>query len=808
MPENHSTSRIAVVKKSLTRKYFTADHGYKRANYRMSEIELKREDGSTAVAKRKVSVPEHWSDRAALIAASKYFTDKEGGVDRMLARVVSAITSFGRDSGYFETHEEADIFAEELWHILESQRAAFNSPVWFNVGVQPKPQCSACFILNVNDNMESILTWYRDEGRIFCSGSGAGINLSKLRSKYERLSGRGFSSGPLSFMRAADASAGVIKSGGKTRRAAKMVVMDYDHPEIFDFIECKVDAENMIRALINAGFSGGIDGDARMNAPFQNANNSIRVTDDFMRRVMEDRDFTTKLVTTYAIHETYAAKPTFRKISEAAWKCGDPGLQFDDEIQRMHTNPQAGRINASNPCSEYFHLDNTACNLASIKLTKFLCEDGDFMINDFIHTVEVMITAQDILVDMAGYPTEEITSNAHKYRELGLGYADLGAAIMRQGFAYNSELGRSFASAVTALMTGAAYRQSSRIGQRLGCAEGLEPTAMQAVLINHLTALETVAARSRQLGNLRGFTGFEDIADAADTAWRDAIVHYRDIRNTQATVIAPTGTIALMMDCDTTGGEPPIALTATKELVGGGTMSFVNQSVGPALRKIGYEDQDIERVVEYIKQNGTIEGGIAESLLPIFDCAFKPANGVRTISPEGHIRMCAAIQPFISGGISKTVNLPASATIEDVEEMYLLAWRLKLKSVSVYRDGCKAIQVLSVSGNKPEEVIRVAPTLEPRPVRYRLPDLRQSITQHFNIAGHKGYITVGKYPDGAPGEIFDLNVKTRKHGRGVCQRLCYGAELLSAIRRAAGVHHSQVQAFLFRASWVHPPRSY
>ena len=737
------------------------------------------EGGEVVFEQRDIEVPASWSQLATNVVASKYFRgplgtpERETSVKQLLGRVVGSIRGWGIDQGVFETTADADVFADELTHLLVEQKASFNSPVWFNVGVEPKPQCSACFILSVDDTMESILDWYRREGIIFKGGSGSGVNLSRIRSSRERLGGGGTASGPVSFMRAADASAGVIKSGGKTRRAAKMVVLDVEHPDIMEFVRCKAEEERKAWTLIDAGYDGSLDGPAYSSIFFQNANNSVRVTDDFMRAVADGSAWQTKFVTTGEIADTYSARDVMREIAGAAHFCGDPGMQFDTTINDWHTCPNTGRISASNPCSEYMHLDNSACNLASINLMRFLSSAGDLEVADFRHAVDILITAMDILVDASSYPTPEIGRNAHSFRELGLGYANLGALLMELGLPYDSEAGRQYAGAVTALLCGEAYLQSARLAEVMGPFEGYETnrTPMLRVIEKHRAQAMKLSTAHVPL----------ELLHAARSAWDQALVEGREngFRNSQATVLAPTGTIAFMMDCDTTGVEPDIALVKYKKLVGGGMLKMVNGTVPSALKRLGYDSHEVQAIVEYLEAEDTIEGApsLKDEHLPVFDCAFKPAKGSRTISPEGHLRMMGAVQPFLSGAISKTVNMPTETTPEEVEEAFLLAWRLGLKAVAVYRDGCKRTQPLNVKKTDttsssaeaaaPQPVATVtalrdasAATLD-QAVRRRLPADCRSIRHKFDVAGHEGYIHVGFYDDGTPGEIF---IKMAKEG--------------------------------------------
>jgi ribonucleoside-diphosphate reductase alpha chain len=731
-----------------------------QADWELRSALIAGEDGRVVFEQHDVEVPRSWSQTATNVVVSKYFrgplgdSRRETSVRQLIGRVVETIAKWGETQGYFADDACRDTFKAELAYLLVSQTASFNSPVYFNVGIEEKPQCSACFILKVEDNMDSILNWYRNEGMIFKGGSGAGVNLSALRSCRERLSSGGTASGPLSFMKAADASAGVIKSGGKTRRAAKMVVLNADHPDIAKFITCKQDEEKKAWALIEAGYDSSLDGDAYGSVYFQNANNSVRVTDEFMHAIADDAEWRTRFVKNGAAADTYRARELLKMIAEAAWACGDPGMQFDTTINGWHTCPNSGRINASNPCSEYMHLDNSACNLASLNLLKFVDERGDFNVKAFRHAVDVMITAQDIIVDNSSYPTEEIARNAHAFRELGLGYANLGATLMALGMPYDSEQGRGYAAAVTALMTGEAYLQSARIAGALGPFEGYganrEP--MLAVIERHRACARELKPEYVPLELLR----------AARDAWDEALKAgiSAGYRNSQATVIAPTGTIAFMMDCDTTGIEPDIALIKYKKLVGGGMLKIVNQTVPRAMKRLGYDSREIQEMIEYLDEHETIEGAphLADAHQAVFDCAFKPRAGSRTIHYQGHLKMMGAVQPFISGAISKTINMPAEVTVEEVGEAYVTAWKLGLKAVAIYRDGSKRTQPLN-TGKSAEQgsnlVAAAAASLDEfRPYRRKLPDERKSITHKFDIAGHEGYITVGMYDDGYPGEIF------------------------------------------------------
>src|SRR5881296_2387516 len=689
------------------------------------------ETGEVVFEQRDVEVPRSWSQLATNVVVSKYFRgtlgtpQRERSVRQLIGRVVSTLGEWGEAQGYFATPDDRQTFTDELSHLLLHQKVSFNSPVWFNMGVEPKPQCSACFILSVDDTMDSILDWYRREGIIFKGGSGSGVNLSRLRSSRERLGGGGTASGPVSFMRAADASAGVIKSGGKTRRAAKMVVLNADHPDVADFIRCKAEEERKAWALIAAGYDASLDGPAYGSIFFQNANNSVRVTDDFMHAALEGRSWSTRYVTNGAVAETRPARDLLRLIAQATWQCGDPGMQFDTTINDWHTCPNTGRINASNPCSEYMHLDDSACNLASLNLMQFVEPDGSFDVAAFRHAVDIVIAAQDILVDRSSYPTPEIGATAHAYRELGLGYANLGALLMSLGLPYDSDAGREFAAAVTALMCGEAYRHSAALAAVLGPYEGYAR--------NREPQLGVIEKHRAHAYKLDPALVPLDLLAAAREAWDGAreAARRHGVRNSQVTVLAPTGTIAFMMDCDTTGVEPDIALVKYKKLVGGGVLKLVNNTVPRALRRLGYDSKEVQEIVEYIDEQETIEGApsLTAEHLPVFDCAFRPARGARSIHPLGHLRMMGAVQPFISGAISKTINVPENATVEDIEEAYIEAWKLGLKAVAVYRDGCKKTQPLNTT--KPLAAkAELAPSVPsgiaagvgmPGPTRRRLP---------------------------------------------------------------------------------------
>jgi len=717
-----------------------------------------------AFEQREVEFPKSWSQNATNIVAQKYFRgqlgspERERSVKQMISRVAGTIARWGREGGYFASEADAEAFEAELTYILLHQIAAFNSPVWFNVGFEEQPQCSACFILSVEDTMESILAWNTKEGMIFRGGSGSGVNLSKIRGSMEPLSKGGTASGPVSFMRGADAWAGTIKSGGKTRRAAKMVVLDIDHPDIREFIWCKAKEEEKARVLREAGFDMSIDGEGFISIQYQNANNSVRVTDEFMRAVEEDRPWHLIARTTgQPIGEPIPARQLMREIAEAAWRCADPGIQYDTTINRWHTCPNSGRINASNPCSEYMHVDDSACNLASLNLMKFRREDGGFDVEAFKHVVDVVFLAQEIIVGPSAYPTEEIARNARAFRQIGLGYANLGALLMAGAMPYDSDAGRATAAAITALMTGRAYLASARIAAAMGpyerYAENREPH--NRVMAMHREAVGRID---------REAVADPALLEAAARTWEETVREGEryGYRNAQATVLAPTGTISFLMDCDTTGIEPDFSLVKHKELVGGGRMTIVNRTVGLALKTLGYSPHEIDQIEAYLREQGTVVGapGLKEEHLPVFDVAV----GERAISPRGHLLMMAAVQPFISGAISKTVNLPASTTVEEIEQTYIEGWRLGLKALAIYRDGSKTAQALYTadkqSGGQPLSIEQrieraVAEALEKAPPRRRrMPAERQSITHKFSIGGHEGYITAGMYDDGTVGEIF------------------------------------------------------
>ena len=718
------------------------------------------EQGKVVFEQRDVEIPSFWSQQATNIVVSKYFRGpmgsptRERSVKQLIGRVVDTLTKWARTQRYFASEDDLQAFSDDLKHLLVFQKAAFNSPVWFNCGFDEAPQCSACFINSVEDTMDSILTLARTEGMLFKFGSGTGTNLSSIRSSRELLAGGGTASGPVSFMKGYDAFAGVIKSGGKTRRAAKMVVLDVDHPDILDFITCKVDEERKAWALIDAGYDGSFNGTAYSSVFFQNSNNSVRVSDAFMRAVLDDGEWQTRAVTDDRVMDTLKARDLMRQIAEGTHVCGDPGMQFDTTINDWHTCPNTDRIRASNPCSEYMFLDDSACNLSSLNLMKFLAEGGGFDAEAFAAGVRTMITAQEIIIDNASYPTEAIGRNSHDYRPLGLGYANLGALLMSRGLPYDSDEGRDWAGVLTALMTGEAYAQSARIardhgGPFAGHAANREP--FLRIMGKHRAALKGINTDHVP----------ETLFAAASRSWDDAVElgEAFGYRNAQTTVLAPTGTIGFMMDCDTTGVEPDIALVKYKKLVGGGLMKIVNKTVPMALHNLGYEPAQVDAIVAYIDEHEMIEGAphLAPKHVPVFDCAFKPAHGSRSIHYMGHVKMIGATQPFISGAISKTINVPTDATVEDIEQAYIDAWRLGTKAVSIYRDGSKRTQPLNTA--RPPHTATTQTPATPQPVRHRLPDERQAITHKFDIAGHEGYITVGLYETGAPGEIFLVMAK-------------------------------------------------
>src|SRR6516225_4542162 len=743
------------------RRYFTREgvSPYDTVEWEYRTAAITSESGEVIFEQKNVEVPKGWSMTATNIVASKYFhgkretPERESSVRQLIGRVARTIRNWGVEGGYFATTDAADIFYDELSYLLLHQMMAFNSPVWFNCGVEAKPQCSACFINSVEDTMGSILELAKTEGMLFKWGSGTGSNLSPIRSSKEQLSGGGTASGPVSFMKGFDAFAGVIKSGGKTRRAAKMVILNVSHPDIVEFINSKANEEKKAWVLLDNGYGGGVDGEAYSSVFFQNANHSVRVTDEFMHAVANDGDWSTRSIVTGEPVDTYKARELMRMIAESAYICGDPGMQYDTTINRWHTSKNTAPINASNPCSEYMFLDDSACNLASLNLLKFADKDGRFEIESFRKAVDITITAQEIIVGFASYPTKKIEINSYDYRPLGLGYANLGALLMSQGIAYDSDYGRDYAAAITAMMTGEAYLQSAKISGELGPCAGFE--------VNRRPFLDVMRMHRDSVKRINRNNIPAEMYDAAWSACSDAVdlgvLH--GYRNSQTSVLAPTGTIGFMMDCDTTGIEPDLALVKYKKLVGGGTIKIVNNTVPPALRKLGYDDPTVKAIVDFVNDRGTIEGapGLKPEHLPVFDCAFKATNGTRSIHYMGHLKMMGAVQPFISGAISKTVNLPSAVSIEEIEQAYIEGWKLGLKAVAVYRDGSKRTQPLSTSATdaKPGS----ATVTESRPVRRHLPVERHSITHKFSVAGHEGYLTIGMYEDGTPGEIFIVMAK-------------------------------------------------
>jgi len=754
------------------RRHFTAPgvHPYDQVVWERRDAQIKNwKDGSVAFEQLGVEFPVSWSLNATNIVSQKYFrgtpgtSEREDSMRQVIDRVADTITKWGVECGYFIDQDEAESFCSELKFILITQRAAFNSPVWFNIGVSGVPQqASACFILAVDDTMDAILNWYKEEGTIFKGGSGAGINLSNIRSSAEHLKGGGTASGPVSFMRGADASAGTIKSGGKTRRAAKMVILNASHPDIEEFIWCKSREEKKARALRDAGFDMDLDGSDSFSVQYQNANNSVRVSDDFMQAVKDDADWNLTAVKDGRVVRTIRARDLWRQIATASWECADPGLQFDTTINKWHTAHAAGRINGSNPCSEYMHIDNSACNLASINLLKYLNDDDSFDVESYMHTIEVMFTAQEILVGNADYPTEKIAENSRLFRQLGLGYANLGALLMALGMPYDSTGGRAWAAALTSLMTGHAYATSARTASRMGPFAGF--SANERYMLN---VLRMHRDANLEIDNLDVVQ--PSLVEAATASWDSAVRDGEEygVRNSQASVLAPTGTIGLMMDCDTTGVEPDLGLVKFKKLVGGGNMTIVNQTVPRALSQLGYEGPVVDRIVAYIDENKTIVGSpdLKAEHLPVFACSM----GDNTIHYEGHVRMMGAVQPFLSGAISKTVNMPQEATIEDIEELHMLSWELGVKAVAVYRDNCKVGQPLSTmkkdgeqgsstggdaSGAATQIIERIVERVVHQPVREKLPRSRRGRTFEFRVADCKGFATIGEYSDGRPGEVF------------------------------------------------------
>jgi ribonucleoside-diphosphate reductase alpha chain len=760
--------------------------------WRTHDAVIKNAEGKVIFEQKGIRAPASWSETSINIAASKYFRiiggRRESSVDGMIRRVCHWMAERGLELGYLETPEEVATFEESLSYLMVQQMAAFNSPVWFNVGVREPPQCSACFIQSVTDDMDSILALATSEGRLFKGGSGTGSNLSALRGSHERLSGGGIASGPVSFMRAFDALAGVIKSGGTTRRAAKMVILNMDHPDIVDFIDCKVKEEEKALALIRQGYSSNFDGtdadSAYASIAYQNANHSVRIPDAFMEAVVRDGEWKTTNRTDHSVAGTYRARELWRKLAYAAWRCGDPGVQYDDHTNDWHTSPNSGRINASNPCSEYLFLDDTACNLASINLMKFLDPKGALDVELFRQSVRTMILAMEILVDASSYPTPAIAQNSHDFRPLGLGYANLGALLMHYGLAYDSEEGRTLAAGVSAVLSAEGYHMSSEIAKRMAPFAGFEKNRapMLRVMAKHSRAAEQVTVNDPRL---------TPILTAAVDRWHDTVKagELWGYRNAQISVIAPTGTIGLLMGCDTLGLEPELSLVKTKNLVGGGVMRMVNRTVPDGLTALGYSPDEVREIAAYVERTGTIEGapGLDPEDLGVFDCALAPVGGNRTIAPMGHLKMLGAVQPFLSGGASKTINLPSDATVEEIEKIYLEAWRLGIKSVALYRDGCKASQPFETGQGK------TVPGDSRTAARERLPVQRKAVTHHFEVGGHDGYVTVGLYPDGRPGEIFfrvtkegsTVNGLMDSLGISMSMALQHGVPLRDLVRKLA-----------------------
>ncbi|HYI74847.1 MAG TPA: vitamin B12-dependent ribonucleotide reductase [Gaiellaceae bacterium] len=737
------------------KRYFTVPgiDPFDAIEWELRDAHIPGKDGPT-FEQKDVEFPRFWSQTATNIVAQKYFRgrmaspERERSVKQMIGRVVDTIGGWGREGGYFATDDEADTFEAELKAILVNQYASFNSPVWFNVGFEAQPQCSACFILSIDDSMESILDWIRREGVIFRGGSGSGLNLSRLRSSKEQLSKGGYASGPVSFMRGADASAGTIKSGGKTRRAAKMVVLDVDHPDVEEFIWCKAKEERKARVLESAGYDMSLNSPDWASIQYQNANNSVRVTDGFMEAVIEGKEWNLTARTDGSVVETTDARDLLRQLAEAAWECADPGVQYDTTINSWHTLPNTGRINASNPCSEYMSIDDSACNLASLNLMKFRREDGEFDVEAFEHAVDVVFLAQEIAVGYSSYPTPEIGRNAKAFRQLGLGYANLGALLMARGLPYDSDEGRAYAAAITALMTGRGYRKSAEVARRMGPFAGYQPNAaaMTGVIAKHRAAV----------GNIdHSHSVPEDLLSAARRSWDDALSlgEVSGFRNAQATVLAPTGTISFMMDCDTTGVEPDFSLVKSKRLVGGGEITIVNKTVPMALAKLGYAPTEAAEVVAFIDERNTIVGApsVKTEHYPVFDCAI----GDRAINYMGHVKMMGAVQPFISGAISKTVNLPEEITVDEISQLLIESWQLGVKAIAIYRDNCKVAQPLSKKGDAGATTLSpVSVGMGALPQRRRLPDDRTEVGRKFKVGEYEGYIHVGLFDDGTPGDIF------------------------------------------------------
>ena len=754
--ETHQIPKVPPGEYRYQRRYTKPGvHPYDTVKWELRDATITDHNGQIIFEQKKVETPSFWSQTATNIVASKYFrgrlgtNERESSIRQLLDRVAKTITRWGVKGRYFQDEDEAQTFEAELTHILLYQMAAFNSPVWFNVGVEERPQCSACFINSVKDDMRSIMQLAMTEGMLFKYGSGTGSNLSNLRSSKEHLSTGGKASGPVSFMKGYDAFAGVIKSGGRTRRAAKMVILNTDHPDIVEFIWSKANEEKKAWALIDAGYDGSVDGEAYGSVFFQNANHSVRVTDDFMHAVTDDKEWQTHYITNHKVADTYKAADLMRQMAEAAYICGDPGIQFDTTVNEWNPCSNTDRINASNPCSEYMFLDDSACNLASLNLVKFRTPDGELDVESFKHAVEIVITAQEILVDNASYPSPGIEKNSHDYRPLGMGYANLGALLMSLGIPYDSDKGRNYSAAISALMSGHAYSTSSLISKRLGPFRGY--TSNEKPFLNVIGM-----HRSHAYKVLRGDVP-RDLVDAAVKSWDEALSlgERFGFKNAQISVIAPTGTIAFMMDCDTTGIEPDIALVKYKWLVGGGVIKIVNNTVPEALKRLGYPLEEADAILQYLRDNDTIEGAphLKPEHLPVFDCAFKPSKGTRSIHYMGHVKMMSAVQPFISGAISKTVNMPNSVTVDEIMQTYVNAWKMGLKAIAIYRDGSKRTQPLTTSMQEKEKAKSVEQVVY-KPLRRRLPDQREATIHKFSMNGNEGYLMVGLYSDGTPGEIF------------------------------------------------------
>ena len=754
--ETHQIPKVSLGEYRYKRRYTKPGiHPYDIVKWEQRDATITDHKGQAIFEQKKVDVPSFWSQTATNIVASKYFrgrlgtSDRESSARQLLDRVAKTITRWGLKGRYFQDEEEAQTFEAELTHILLHQMAAFNSPVWFNVGVEERPQCSACFINSVQDDMRSIMHLAVTEGMLFKYGSGTGSNLSNLRSSKEHLSTGGKASGPVSFMKGFDAFAGVIKSGGRTRRAAKMVILNADHPDIVEFIWSKANEEKKAWALIDAGYDGSVDGEAYGSVFFQNANHSVRVTDDFMHAVTDDKDWQTHYITNKKVADTYKATDLMRQMAEAAYICGDPGIQFDTTVNEWNPCSNTDRINASNPCSEYMFLDDSACNLASLNLMKFRTAEGELDVESFRHAVEIIITAQEILVDNASYPTPSIEKNSHDYRPLGMGYANLGALLMSLGIPYDSEKARNYSAAISALMSGHAYSTSSLIAKRLGPFRGYSS--------NEKPFLNVIGMHRSHAYKIPRDDVPRELVDAAVKSWDEALSlgERFGFRNAQISVIAPTGTIAFMMDCDTTGIEPDIALVKYKWLVGGGVIKIVNNTVPEALKRLGYSLTETDAILQYLRDNDTIEGAphLKPEHLPVFDCAFKPNKGSRSIHYMGHVKMMSAVQPFISGAISKTVNMPNAVTVDEIIQTYVNAWKMGLKAIAIYRDGSKRTQPLTTSIDEKEKAKPVEKVVY-KPLRRRLPDQREATIHKFTVNGNEGYLMVGLYSDGTPGEIF------------------------------------------------------